>query len=224
MIQYVPIHPSQHDYLLGENFSTRFNEEMQRYYKPFSDKNRPIQLAKETWEYAVADSIPDATWVGAGHNIVDVETPNITIDVKGLSTNGLRGVSTEASILQNNKLEADNFNTFFKKKDFSGLYDMFVEPLIKKVTEAKRLHVMTIVRDKTTGAVGYVLFKVIESSDSQISEMTLMGKRSVSVPMIDNQYGKTYLYIPKRRMEIRLNMSGILNYLVWSHNVKNILV
>ena len=39
----------------------------------------------------------------------------------------------------------------------------------------------------------------------------------ISVPMIDNLYGKTYIYIPKRRLELRLNPAGMSTFLVHSH-------
>jgi hypothetical protein len=48
--------------------------------------------------------------------------------------------------------------------------------------------------------------------------MSPNGKRSVTVPMIDSTYGETYLYIPKRRLELRLNVQGLKPFLVYSHS------
>lgn len=220
MIYYTPVHPSEHSKLLGENFAENLAQEMERYYYPFSKKGRPIQLAKETWEYAVADALPDGEWIGAGKNIVDVKTDDITIDVKGLSCNSVTGMTTEASILQNNKLENDNFASLFESADYSGLMDMFVKPLGNKVLAADNLYIMATIRDKKTGDVYYSLLRVEEhENENFVDEMYMDAKRSVSVPMIDPQFGKTYLYIPKRRLEIRLKLSGMKDYLVWSHKL-----
>ena len=119
MIYYTPVPLSEHDKLLGSDFANRFAEEMKVYYAPFANKGRPIQISKETWEYAVADAIPGGEWVGAGKNVVDVITPKINIDVKGLSCGSLKSISTEASILQNNKLSSDNFASLFGDADFN---------------------------------------------------------------------------------------------------------
>jgi len=220
MIYYAPVHPSEHAKLLGDNFASNLAKEMENYYSPFSNKGRPIQLAKESWEYAVADALPDGEWIGAGKNIVDVKTKHINIDVKGLSCNSDNGMTTEASILQNNKLENDNFASLFESADYSGLTDMFVKPLVNKVLSTDNLYIIATIRNKKTGDVYYTLLKVEERDNKNfVKEMYMDAKRSVSVPMIDPQFGKTYLYIPKRRLEIRLKLSGLKDYLVWSHKV-----
>ena len=219
MIFYEPVSIDEHSSILGKHFNEKFSDEMYAYYKPFIDKNRPIQLAKETWEYAVADSIPDGQWVGAGKNIIDVETPNAQIDVKGLSTNSLTTMTTEASILQNNKHENDNFASLFKSEDYTGLKEMFVDPFVEKTSQTDKLYIFCSIRDKKNKNVYYSLLrKVNKVNNNFISDMYMDAKRSVSVPMIDPEIGKTYLYIPKRRLEIRLNMKGMIKYCVKSHN------
>lgn len=219
MIFYEPVPIDEHATILGEDFNRNFSNEMHSYYKPFIEKDRPIQLAKETWEYAVADSIPDANWVGAGKNIIDVETPTVQIDVKGLSTNSLNTMTTEASILQNNKHENDNFASLFKDKDYNGLKEMFVDPFVEKTSHTDNLFIFCSIREKKNKDVYYSLIrKVNKPNEEFISEMFMDAKRSVSVPMISSDIGKTYLYIPKRRLEIRLNMSGMMKYCVKSHS------
>lgn len=224
MIYYSPVPISEHNQLLGENFANRLADEMKAYYAPFANKGRPIQISKETWEYAVADAIPGGDWVGAGKNVVDVTTPDINIDVKGLSCGSMKSTSTEASILQNNKLSSDNFASLFGKSDFGGLTELFVKPLADKVNAAGNLYVLCTIRHKLAGDkfdVYYCMYKVESKQNKKfINEMYMDAKRSVSVPMIDPEYGKTYLYIPKRRLEIRVNMDGMKNYLVYSHSVK----
>lgn len=218
MIFYEPVPIDEHEHILGKNFNDCFSKEMQSYYRPFIEKNRPIQLAKETWEYAVADSIPNGKWVGAGKNIIDVETPNAQIDVKGLSTNSLNTMTTEASILQNNKQENDNFASLFKNADYKGLKEMFVDPFVDKTAQTDKLYIFCSIREKKNKDVYYALLKKVKkTNDSFISDMGMDAKRSVTIPMIDNEIGKTYLYIPKRRLEIRLNMKGMIKYCVKSH-------
>ena len=224
MINYSPVPVTEHAELLGSDFANRFAEEMQVYYAPFANKGRPIQISKETWEYATADAIPGGEWKGAGKNVIDVSTPKINIDVKGLSCGSLNSMSTEASILQNNKLESDNFTNLFENSDFASLKEMFVEPLANKIKKAGNLYVLCAIRHKLAEDkfdVYYCLYKVTESHTEDFeNNMYMDAKRSVSVPMIDLTYGKTYLYIPKRRLEIRVNMSGMKDYLVYSHSVK----
>lgn len=223
MIYYHPVPLEEHADLLGEDFANKFADEMKVYYAPFANKGRPIQISKETWEYAVADAIPGGEWVGAGKNVVDVSTPKINIDVKGLSCGSLNSFSTEASILQNNKLESDNFTQLFENAEFSSLKDMFVKPLQEKIKKAGKLYVLCAIRHKKGKDkfdVYYCLYKVTECEIEDFEEQMYMdAKRSVRVPMIDSEYGKTYLYIPKRRLEIRVNMQGMEEFLQFSHSV-----
>jgi len=192
MLKFIPIPIDQHELILGKNFSSNFAQEMQNYYVPFIVKQRQIQIAKETWEYGVADSIPGSSWVGAGKNVVDVITPTVELDVKGISVDRLTStLTTEASFLQNNKGKNDHFATLF------------------------------IIREKSTHAVYYCLLKIVDDNvdtDEFIAQMSMDGSRSVEVPLIESTYGKTYIYMPKRRLEIRLNCQGLKDYLVYSHH------
>jgi hypothetical protein len=222
MITFTPVPISQHNIILGVDFNTKFAAEMHSYYAPFVAKNRDIQVAKETWEYAVADSIIGANWCGAGHNVVDVKTPIADIDVKGISNNDMEKykLTTEASFLQNNKQENDRFVNLFENKDYSALKEMFVDPLTIKIKGTNNLHLLGIIREKDKRNVYYCLLKinpVVISDKEFISKMVLEGKRSVSIPLIDEEYGKTYIYIPKRRLELRLDCNGLSPFLVYSH-------
>ncbi len=222
MIKFVPVPIKDHDLILGKDFNSKFAKEMKEYYKPFVKKNRDIQVAKETWEYAVSDSISNAEWCGAGKNVVDVKTPSVDLDVKGLSIGVITdSQTTEASFLQNNKQENDGFGKLFENKDFLALKQMFVDPMDAKVKGTNNLHLLSIIREKSTRKVYYCLLKVEYSTISNsdfLSQMTIDGKRSVSLPMIDSTYGKTYIYIAKRRLEIRLNGQGLKSFLVYSHS------
>ena len=223
MIKFVPVPINEHEIILGKDFNSKFAKEMIEYYKPFVKKKRDIQVAKETWEYAVADSIDGAIWAGSGHNVVDVKTLNADLDVKGLSTNDMKQykLTTEASFLQNNKQATDGFVKLFENKDYKTLKEMFVDPLLKKHVGTNNLHLLTVIREKDTKKVYYCLLKVAGttlSDEDFVTQMSMNGKRSVTMPMIDTTYGDTYLYIPKRRLEIRLNVQGLEPFLVYSHS------
>jgi hypothetical protein len=221
MLNFVPVPVSDHEAILGKDFNKKFANEMSAYYLPFQNKKREIQVAKETWEYAVSDSIPNASWMGAGKNVIDVKTLVADLDVKGLSCNDIAGrQTTEASFLQNNKKQNDGFATLFEAKDYLALKTMFVDPIRDKIKNTNNLHMFCIVRDKSTSDVYYCLLKVESTplTDNEfLANMVADADRSVSVPMIDNLYGKTYIYIPKRRLELRLNPAGMSTFLVHSH-------
>jgi hypothetical protein len=196
---------------------------MQAYYAPFQSKGRLIQLAKETWEYGIADSIPNSVWKGAGKNPVDVETKRADFDVKGISINSIsKGLTTEASFLQNIKQEdATLFANLFEDKNYGGLKTMFVDPYMAKIAKTNNLHLLAVIREKKTKKVFYCLFKVEPttlSSSEFINNMTPIGKCGVTVPMIDPSYGRTYLLSNKRRLEIKLSTKGLSQFLVLSHS------
>ena len=219
MIKYTPVPLEDHAELIGNNFNERFANEMHEYYKPFIRKGRAIQLAKETWEYAIADSINDAKWVGAGKNIIDVDAPGIQIDAKALGCNHLMMSTSEASLLQNNKAKNDHFAKLFENEDFQGLKDMFVDPLFEKIKGTKNLHLLCPIRERIAKKVHYCLLKVSnEPNNNFLNEMYISGTRSISVPLIDPTYGKTVIYIPKRRLELRLKMSAIQKFCIYSHS------
>ena len=161
MIKYTPVPISEHAAILGKNFKIKFANEMNSYYAPFQNKKRAIQVAKETWEYAVADSIAKAIWVGAGNNVADVKTPSADLDVKGLSIEKITNKQTsEASVLQNNRQENDGFGKLFEGKDYKALKTMFVDPITDKIKDTSNLHLMAIVRERATKKVYYSLLKV----------------------------------------------------------------
>ena len=222
MLKFTPVPVPDHELILGKDFNKNFAAEMSAYYAPFIAKKRDIQVAKETWEYAVSDSILNSTWVGAGKNVVDVKAPNADLDVKGLSCMTIDArQTTEASFLQNNKKQNDGFAKLFEDKDYTALKAMFVDPILDKIKNTSNLHMLCIIRDKSTSKVYYALLKVEKTTltDQEfLSQMVADADRGVSVPMIDTTFGKTYIYIPKRRLEIRLNPTGLANFLVYSHS------
>ena len=224
MLKFIPVPISDHDAILGTNFNQKFANEMASFYAPFHLKNRDIQVAKETWEYAVTDSIPNATWVGAGKNVVDVKTPLADLDVKGISITNFqkKKYTTEASFLQNNKREnTGKFSKLFERSHYKELKEMFVDPLLTKNVGTNNLHLFFVIRELETKKVFYAIFKVIHSSltdEEFIKQMTPDADTGVLIPVIDTEYGKTYVYSSKRRLEVRLNCRGLTDFLVYSHS------
>ena len=223
MLKYIPVPVVEHDAILGTEFNKRFENEMHDYYAPFVKKKRKVQLAKETWEYAVTDSIPRARHAGSGNSMIDVVTPTANIDVKGLSINNLKtGLTTEASFLQILKKSGDTINTLFETTDFQGLKTMFIDAWLAKAKKAGNVYLFVVVRESETKRVGYCLFKT-ETTDLTntefVRDMTIKGERGVNVPLIDSEFGATYINIAKRRLEIRLNPANLSDYLVYSHTI-----
>lgn len=223
MIKFVPVPIVDHEAILGKDFNKKFSAFMADFYAPYQKYNCLLNLGKETWEYGVAYSITNALWKGAGRNTVDVEAPIADFDVKAISINLLnKGLTTEASFLQN--IQAKNaslFSSLFASKDFNGLKTMFVDPYMAKISNTNNLHLLAIIREKKTKKVYYCLFKVEPTTLSSIQfveQMEPIGKCGVTVPMIDPAYGRTYLYSNKRRLEIKLNGSGITPFLVYLHS------
>jgi hypothetical protein len=223
MIKFIPVPISDHDAILGASFNKKFANEMASYYAPFQLKNRDIQVAKETWEYAVTDSILNAIWAGAGKNVIDVSTPIADLDVKGISISDFqkKKYTTEASFLQNNKKEnTGTFSKLFETSYYKELKEMFVDPILTKNVGTNNLHLFFVIREIKTRKVFYTMFKVIPNSltdEEFIKQMTPDAKTGVLIPMIDTKYGKTYVYSSKRRLEVRLNCKGLADFLVYSH-------
>jgi hypothetical protein len=223
MITFTPIPLSAHDALLGADFSANFTAEMKEYYAPFIRKGRKLQIAKETWEYGVADSIPGAEWIGSGNSVVDVRATTCDLDVKGISVDKLGKETTEASFLQNLKKGADGYSLAWENKDWTALKKIFVDPLTPKHTGLNNLHLLTIVRTKEDNGVYYALLKIDHTTldDAQfIAEMVQQADSGVTLPMIDPKYGRTYICISKRRLEIRLDTEGMRPFLKFSHYSK----
>ena len=195
---------------------------MKSFYKPFYEYNIPVDISKTVMEQVVSLSIEGGRWVGAGHNVVDVCTRTHDIDVKCVSSNNLRGLTTEASYLQNNKEENDHFNELFNSCDYNALKKMFVDPLDEKVKNTKNLQLLSIIRDKNKQEIYYTLLSVVQSdlSEKEFIEQMLMVGRGVQIPMIDKRVGKTEIYKPKRRLEFRLNCDGMKNKFLYSHSYK----
>ena len=140
--------------LVGINFIPNFQKEVDEFMTPMRKHiamGRPLSMGKETWEYAVADSIAGSVWAGAGNSIVDVKIGTDTgLDVKGVGKGGLLKSggytkSGEASMFQTYKGVTDRS---FSKKDSALLWQTFIEGWNTKAKTVKDYYLLVIFKDK----------------------------------------------------------------------------
>jgi len=143
-----PMLVSEIQQLVGPAFITNFQREVDEFMAPMRKhiaKGRPLSMGKETWEYAVADSIAGSEWAGAGNSIVDVRIgTDIGLDVKSVGK-GSGTKSGEASMFQTYHSHLD---TLFSTKDSATLWNVYIEGWFKKVCSVKDYYLLAIVKDK----------------------------------------------------------------------------
>jgi len=144
----VPMSVGEINQLVGTDFVKNFQKEIDEMLAPLRKHlalGRPLSLGKETWEYAVADSIPGAEWAGAGNSIIDVRiNQDVGFDVKSVGK-GLGNKSGEASMFQTYEGHTDNS---FSNQDSAMLWKTFVEGWYKKVITVKDYYLLVIIKDK----------------------------------------------------------------------------
>jgi hypothetical protein len=143
-----PMLVSEIQQLVGPNFIPNFQREVDEFMAPMRKhiaRGRPLSMGKETWEYAVADSIVGSDWAGAGNSIVDVRIgTDIGLDVKSVGK-GSGTKSGEASMFQTYHSHLD---TLFSTKDSATLWNVYIEGWFKKVCSVKDYYLLAIVKDK----------------------------------------------------------------------------
>lgn len=190
--------------LVGKDFVTKFQAEMDPVIAPLRKhitQGRPLSLGKELWEYAVADSIPKATWNGAGHSVVDVRIgKDIGIDVKGVSKNNKSKFTTEASMFQNFNQDA---KTHFTSGDAEGVWNIHVKGWLSKIKEVKNYYILGIIREKETLNCSLCGFKVTALDLDYTTESVKFKKTSMSLfGLADQDFINIRYYNSKSRIEI----------------------
>ena len=79
--------------------------------------------------------------------------------------NSLSTITSEASILQNNKQENDNFASLFKNEDYTGLKEMFFDPFVEKTSKANNLYIFCSIREKKNKDVYYCLLRKVNKTN-----------------------------------------------------------
>jgi hypothetical protein len=170
-------------------------------------KGRPFQIAKESWEYAFADATEwmGSEWVGGGNHPEDVKSRCGKYDIKGLSSNGWKQWTSEASIKQTlqNKYSIDKA---FSTGDSFSLWENTVQPWINKVSH-DNYYITVFWRNTKTSDVRLIMFKIIQD-DYEYSEenFTFQNEARMHVHnLYDPEQIKIYVLKSKKRMEMRIN-------------------
>ncbi len=190
--------------LVGANFVTNFQKEMDYILKPlrrYIAIGRPLSLGKEIWEYAVSDSIPGAVWNGAGHSMIDVKIGNnIGIDVKNVRKEEKSNLTTEASVFQNFNQDA---KTYFAQQNSQGVWGIHVQGWLDKISTIKKYYMLNIVRDKTTLDCSLCGFKVVNTKT--VLDEHRYTKTTVKFHnLVDPDFADIHYYNSKTRLEIKL--------------------
>jgi hypothetical protein len=201
--------------LVGPEFIKNFQKEVDEFMVPMRKhiaRGRPLSMGKETWEYAVADSIVGSEWAGAGNSIVDVRIGNdIGLDVKSVGKTTGKGPtakSGEASMFQTYHSHLD---TLFSTKDSATLWNVYIEGWFKKVCSVKHYYLLAIVKDKSYNCsiCGFKRVGNIPNYDPTYgSFLTETGKESTGSWTIKQLADPTLLHTTvlkgKKRLEMRL--------------------
>lgn len=171
-------------------------------------KGRPFQIAKEAWEYALADATEwnGGEWVGHGNNPEDVRMGNKKFDVKGLGGKWT-GTSGEASVKQTLSASA-RIDESFLSSDSENLWAGVVEPWIKKVFVEDDYYVTVFWRNKETLDMRLVMFAVDHTHKpiytSSSCEFNDSRTRMTLNNIVDPEQAQLYILRSKHRMEMRI--------------------
>jgi hypothetical protein len=192
--------------LVGPEFIDKFQTEMDLYLQPYRKnvaRGRPLSMGKELWEYAVADSIANATWCGAGKGIADVSLgDNIKCDVKSMQI--IKKTTTEASMYQPLALQGKSA-VDFGNKDKQALWNLFVDGWFKKVSTIKEYYMLIIFRDDALNC-SLAGFKVGTEKVNFVESDCIFTKKSMKVTsVIDPKFAQVKAYSGKTRLEIRVS-------------------
>lgn len=172
-------------------------------------KGRPFQIAKEAWEYALADSLEwkGGKWVGHGNNPEDVRVNNqLFYDVKGLSGKW-NSNSSEASIKQSLKTEF-RIDENFQTQDSNTLWNSTVEPWVEKVFTKNNYFVTVFWRHHIDLNIRLVMFRLNNKNIPQYDSTKCVFNKSCStmdiLNIVDPEHAKIYVLKSKKRMELRI--------------------
>jgi len=197
--------------LVGPDFIKNFQIEIDLMLAPMRKHlalGRPLSMGKETWEYAVADSIVGADWAGAGNSIVDVKIgTDIGLDIKSVGK-GTGKKSGEASMYQTYDGDTD---ASFSRQDSELLWKTFIEGWSAKTKTVKHYYLLAIVKDKSYNCsiCGFKRVRDVPAFDPSFgSFLTEKGKESKGTwtieQLADPKLLHTIVVRNKKRLEMRL--------------------
>jgi hypothetical protein len=172
------------------------------------DKGRPFQIAKEAWEYALADATEwnGGQWVGHGNNPEDVRVGDKKYDVKGLGGKWTT-TSGEASVKQTLSASA-RIDESFLEEDSSMLWDGVVSPWMQKVNNGGEYFVTIFWRNKETLSIRLVMFRLEKNNfpvyNAEGCEFNKSKTQMLINNIVDPEQAKLYILRSKHRMEMRI--------------------
>lgn len=190
--------------LLTPDFATKFQTEVDAFMGPMRKHlalGRSLSMGKECWEYAVADSILNADWSGAGNSIVDVKISSDTgLDVKSVLKN--KSLSGEASMYQN----YSGSDHLFKNSDSQGLWDIYVNGWYNKATTIKNYYLLTVLKDESYNCsiCGFKLTGSLPAYDISYGKFTPKLKSWRVEQLADPKLLQTTVLKSKKRLEMRV--------------------
>lgn len=201
----VPMNVQQTMALLGPNFVSTFQAEMDSIINPLRKHialGRPLSMGKELWEYVVADSIAGATWNGAGHSLIDVMiTPGVGGDVKSVSYNKKSKQTTEASMYQNFDQSAKQH---FANGDKQALWDLYVKGWFAKAHSFQKYYLIGIMRAKESLDCTLCCFEVTDTIPNYSDSLFTCTKKMMYISgLADSEFVKIRYYNSKSRLEIQ---------------------
>jgi hypothetical protein len=193
--------------LVGDTFVSKFQHEMDLVLAPLRKHialGRPLSLGKELWEYAVADSIDDGEWNGAGKSVIDVKIgEHIGIDVKSVSRGIKNKTTSEASIFQNFNQDA---KTYFTSQDAQGVWNIHIEGWRAKIQDIGAYYLLCIIREKETLNCTLAGFRISKHPISFNPDLVKFNRASIHFNgLVDKQFANIRYYNSKSRLEITFN-------------------
>jgi len=172
------------------------------------DKGRPFQIAKEAWEYILADATEwnGGEWVGHGNNPEDVRVGDMKYDVKGLGGKWTT-TSGEASVKQTLSASA-RIDESFLAQDSEMLWSGVVAPWMDKVNNGGEYFLTVFWRHKETLSIRLVMFRLspdyLPVYDPSGCEFNKTSTQMLINNIVNPEQAKLYVLRSKHRMEVRI--------------------
>tara|TARA_B100000780_G_C21108311_1_gene447703 strand:- start:1190 stop:2026 length:837 start_codon:yes stop_codon:yes gene_type:complete len=191
------------------------------------DSLPPLRIPKEYLEIWISQML-DGQPIGSGNYPVDVivSAKNIAIDISGLSVsknkNGsFKKYTGEKSLAQ--KFDSDNYgqhdedlDDLFKHSEASKVVDAFKSILIKKYekvfveNKVKSIYILNFIFNNNDKEIYLSVLKVDKDRINNFTAGNISKTTCVFNNAINIDYGEIKAYKAKKRLELRLNINGLI--------------
>jgi hypothetical protein len=198
---------------LLKEYVSEYMKPRQTFYKE-TNRKFSIEDGFSEWWTVKASS---GKQIGKGHEATDVITSNKEgIDAMCVIMNEKE--SNEKSLIQNFKKSGFNLDSLFENKDHESAIKLFMNELKKKLLSVIVKHNLTCLYilsyiSLEDSSIYVCCFKYnIDLLDNVVSSgFTKQGQSIIADGFIDKKYGNVKLYKAKKRMELRLDKSCIID-------------